>query len=82
MSTWNYRVIATEDAEFGELTYAIHEVYYDDDGHINGWTKSPVPLVADSKLGLLDVTAKVSAGAAGSVLWWEGDNLREEDEHV
>lgn len=79
VSHWNYRVIALEDAEFGEVTYGIHEVYYKDDGSIDSWTKSPVPFVADSKLGLLDVLAKASAAAAGAVLWWEGDTLQAEE---
>ena len=78
MSTWNYRVVASEDPEFGEAIYTIHEVFYDDKGKIDGWTKSPALFAADSKLGLLDVLARASTGAAGRVLWWEGDELREE----
>jgi hypothetical protein len=77
VSTWNYRVIAQEDPEFGEVVYGIHEVFYDDEGSIDGWTKAPVPFLADSKVGLLDALAKAGAAAAGSVLWWEGDELRE-----
>ena len=41
--SWNYRVICTkyiesaEKHEFEGETYAIHTVYYDKDGNINGW---------------------------------------------
>ena len=33
---WNYRVLERA----GE--FAIHEVFYDDDGKIAGWTETPV----------------------------------------
>ncbi len=42
MSYWNYRVIKEEFPEHNEDSYQIHEVYYDDDGKIEGWTQSPV----------------------------------------
>lgn len=40
--TWNYRVIKKEvhHAEGTELLYEIYEVYYADDGSIEGWTES------------------------------------------
>jgi hypothetical protein len=75
MSHWNYRAIAQADAEFGEVHYGIHEVFYDDKGNIDGWTKSPVAAGSDTKLGLLDDLARMSTAAAGRVLWWEGDKL-------
>ena len=34
--TWNHRVLVFE--EHGEKSYCIHEVHYDDDGSILGWT--------------------------------------------
>ena len=41
MSTWNYRVLRKEHKS-GEVTFQIHEVFYDETGRINGWTKDPV----------------------------------------
>lgn len=39
---WNYRVLEVskynETMDMTYTTYAIHEVYYDDDGNIEGWT--------------------------------------------
>ena len=34
--SWNYRVIKTKDGE--DNFYQIHEVYYSEDGKINGYT--------------------------------------------
>jgi hypothetical protein len=45
--TWNYRVLRTAD-ESGEPVYRIHEVYYDDDGSIDGWTVEPVQPLGES----------------------------------
>jgi len=40
MVFWNYRIIKT--TQEGKVTYKIHEVYYDDNGKIKGWTTEPV----------------------------------------
>ena len=38
--TWNHRVLVFE--EHGEKSYCIHEVHYDDDGSILGWTANAI----------------------------------------
>lgn len=35
--SWNHRIIKTKDGE--DDWYQIHEVYYDDNGEINGYTE-------------------------------------------
>jgi len=40
MASWNYRIIKT--IGYSKPIYRIHEVYYDDSGKIEGWTKEPV----------------------------------------
>jgi hypothetical protein len=37
--TWNYRVVCTENE--AEVSYAIYEVYYDDDGRPEARTERP-----------------------------------------
>lgn len=37
--TWNYRVMRTTDPD-GTHVFAIHEVYYDAGGAIEGWTEN------------------------------------------
>jgi len=39
------------------IYYAIHEVYYDDDGKVKGWTEEPIRILAES-LEDLKVTAE------------------------
>ena len=38
---WNYRVIKKRHAD-DSVTFQVHEVYYRDDGSIEGWTEAPV----------------------------------------
>jgi hypothetical protein len=43
--SWNHRVIKKTykyDGEEASYGYEIHEVYYDKDGRIDGWTEQPV----------------------------------------
>lgn len=40
MSHWNYRVIRQVAGE--EILWGIHEVYYAEDGHIEGWTTNAI----------------------------------------
>lgn len=42
MSYWNYRVIKKQPSVPDTTTYQVHEVYYDKQGRIEGWTKSAV----------------------------------------
>lgn len=55
MGTWNYRVIKKAfrtEAGVSE-TYRIHEVYYTDDGTINGWSAEPIAPYGETPLELL-----------------------------
>jgi hypothetical protein len=42
MTYWDYRVIKRHQKESDTDTYQVHEVYYQEDGTIEGWTESPV----------------------------------------
>ena len=39
--TWNYRVICKADPNGPGELFGIHEVYYDSNGRIEGWTEEP-----------------------------------------
>ena len=43
--TWNHRVLLTE--EHGEKSNCIHEVHYDEDGSIMGWTENAIAVCSD-----------------------------------
>lgn len=47
MAHWNHRVLWVGD-ESGDGIYRIHEVYYADDGRIEGWTAGPVEPLGES----------------------------------
>lgn len=51
---WNHRVIATRKEPYGERSneyqYAIHEVFYDNEGNITSWTEDAVGVVGDDML--------------------------------
>jgi hypothetical protein len=41
--TWDYRVLSTPGPNgYGKRWYAIHEVYYRDDGTIDSWTEKSI----------------------------------------
>ncbi len=42
MSHWHYRVIRKHHPETDSVTYHVHEVYYQEDGSIDGWTQESV----------------------------------------
>jgi len=48
MSYWNYRIIKKEFPEHNKNAYQIHEVYYGDDGKIEGWTEDPISPYGDT----------------------------------
>ncbi len=48
MSTWNYRVLERADKKTGEKTYAIHEVYYNDEDQPDNCTENAVAPMGES----------------------------------
>ena len=53
MGHWNYRVIRHQPAAaLGLVSYAIHEVHYDNVGNPIAVTENPVKLIADSSADL------------------------------
>lgn len=52
MGWWNYRVMKRLNSQ-GKYDYGIHEVYYDDDGKINGWTEDSMVPVCPSEKDIL-----------------------------
>lgn len=43
MSGWNYRVIRKKIERSDDYMYGIHEVWYDDNDQIDGWTDEIAP---------------------------------------
>lgn len=55
MGYWNYRVVEKNrkykidcsEIEYENVSYSIHEVYYDEDGSITMWSQSPISPFGD-----------------------------------
>ena len=54
---WNYRVIRHSDEKTKSFWFHIHEVYYSDDGEIEGWTQNPKIPVGESAEDLKEFKA-------------------------
>lgn len=62
MTTWNYRVVKKICAHTQEVTYQIHEIYYNDDGSIDCWSDTPVEPLGVSEPSLRnDIRSFLSA---------------------
>jgi hypothetical protein len=59
--SWNYRVMRkTVD---GETSWGVHEVFYDDDGRVTGWTPEPVAVAGDSLEEIQQQLARMAEAA-------------------
>lgn len=57
MGSWNYRIIRHPDH------VALHEVHYDKDGRVEGWTEDPVRFVGDSPRDLINTLERALKSA-------------------
>ena len=57
--SWNYRVIKTYDKDWDEYSYAIHEVYYDENLNIDSYTTNPILESEDNLQGLKDTLERM-----------------------
>ena len=74
--TWNKRVIRREYPPVS-VTFSIHEVFYDEDGKIDGWTAEPVCLSGDDLNDLKLDFFQTAIAFLKPVLVEEGDTLVE-----
>lgn len=73
--TWNHRVIKHE--KDGEVWYTLHEVFYDDDGSIKGWTQDAIAPLSETRDGLYWVLDKMREAVAKPVLKEDGEKAIE-----
>jgi hypothetical protein len=71
--SWNYRVVHRHlvHPNGGEDVYAVHEVYYDDDGNPTMVTENPVYLAAESVKELNADRILMGAACRKPVLEWD-----------
>lgn len=65
--TWNHRVFRSVD-EHGEVAFTIREVFYDDDGKVEGWTKDPIAAYGETLEGLRTELIRMLAATANPIL--------------
>ena len=70
MSHWNHRVFRRE-WEDGTVLYGLHEVYYNDDGSIHGYTTEPVELQEETVEELREVLTRMQAALDAPVLVYD-----------
>ena len=72
--TWNHRVLLIE--EHGEKSYCIHEVHYDEDGSVMGWTQNAIAVFVPSFAELILMSpAALFSEEAFRRTWNEGRRL-------
>jgi hypothetical protein len=75
MSSWNYRVVHRKilgrTPEFDEDYYAIHEVYYDEDGKMVAVTADAVPAHSEDMKGLAWVIERFAQAYKNDVVEWD-----------
>lgn len=59
--TWNYRIIRHTDGHF-----ALHEVFYDEQGNPNAVTKEPITFIADKEEGTDGIVKSLEMAAKDS----------------
>lgn len=65
-ATWNYRVMRHKHK--GEVGYAIHEVFYKEDGYVAGWSADAVDPYGDTVVELAEVLQMMMRATTEPVL--------------
>ena len=72
--SWNHRVLRTTEPD-GSHVFAIHEVYYHDDGAIQAWTVEPVHPVGETMKVLYGELMMFERAFTRHILDVRGDEL-------
>ena len=81
MSYWNYRVVEKNttnkidcsDMEYENVSYSIHEVYYDEDDNITMWSAESISPYGEGCLKDLEVDIKFMFEACSKPILKESD---------
>lgn len=75
---WNYRIIRhTPVSEAGFVSYAIHEVHYDEHGNPTAVSENPLRIVADSPEDLMADLRLMQEAASKPTLDYDSFNHHE-----
>ena len=81
MSYWNYRVVEKDikykidcsEMEYENVSYSIHEVYYDEDGSITMWSAESISPYGEACVKDLEVDIKFMWEACSKPVLKESD---------
>ena len=76
MGHWNHRILC--GIYKGEEFFQIHEVYYDDDGKINGYGENSVSIYSEEGLKGVKWQLEMMAKSLDKPILWGGDRFPEE----
>lgn len=51
--TWNYLITKHDTAK--TIYFAIHEVFYDENGKITNWTEEPIQIIGDGEIDIANI---------------------------
>jgi hypothetical protein len=79
MSKWNHRVLRFEERKYGmeDNYYALHEVYYNEDGKPNGYAQGAETLVSETVEGIKWYLDQFNKALEKPILWG-GDKFPQE----
>lgn len=78
MGCWNHRVIKKKYKGTKQYYYEIHEVYYDEDGKIYGWTENACEVYGESLQDLKNGYKQMESAFKLPILVEKGKRLVEE----
>jgi hypothetical protein len=64
--TWNYRIIHHDKDK--HPYFAVHEVFYDDDGKIMSWTTDPINITGENKPDLIKTLRQMLGDVESEIL--------------
>lgn len=76
MGYWNYRILV--DIYYNEEFFQIHEVYYDDEGKVNGYGENSVSIYTEEGLDGVKWQLDMMNKALDKPILWGGERFPEE----
>lgn len=65
--TWNYRIIFHDADNKNDAWYGLHEVYYDKNGEVEGWTENEVGFICNEYEGAGGILKSLEMAMADAI---------------
>lgn len=64
--TWDYRIIKHKKGK--SVYFAVHEVFYDENGSITNWTTEPINLTGENRTDIIKILEQIATDIRQRVL--------------